>query len=70
MTDISKRLEEIRSRAETSLSSKGSAQEVMDDVQAMANMPIPLSAKYCHIPAEIMVRENSAGDSWQEVSCL
>ncbi|XP_023680999.1 E3 ubiquitin-protein ligase RNF31-like isoform X1 [Paramormyrops kingsleyae] len=66
MTDVSKRLEEIRSRAETSLSSNGSAQEVKDDVQAMANMPIPLSAKYCHIPAEIMVRENSAGDSWQE----
>ncbi|KAM3860391.1 E3 ubiquitin-protein ligase RNF31-like [Diretmus argenteus] len=60
-------LEEIRRRAKSHLSSSGSAQDVKAEVQAMANLPLTLSEKYCHITAEAMLKENAAGHSRQEV---
>ncbi|KAJ8336498.1 hypothetical protein SKAU_G00377180 [Synaphobranchus kaupii] len=66
MATLSAQLEEVRSRAEACLSSTGSAQEVRSDVVVIANIPLPLSAKYRHITAETMVTENGAGNNRQE----
>ncbi|XP_036377331.1 E3 ubiquitin-protein ligase RNF31-like [Megalops cyprinoides] len=66
MASISAQLEEVRGRAEACLSSTGSAQEAKSHVQAMADIPLPISAKYQHIPVETMVRENSTGGNREE----
>ncbi|XP_036374742.1 E3 ubiquitin-protein ligase RNF31 [Megalops cyprinoides] len=71
MANLSSQLEELRGEAEAVLSSTGSAQEVKKDVLLMANIPLPLSAKYRHIAAENMVAENSMGSNRQEtMACL
>ncbi|KPP65194.1 E3 ubiquitin-protein ligase RNF31-like, partial [Scleropages formosus] len=59
MATLSAQLDEMRSRAEAHLSSTGSAQEVKADVLAIANIPLPLSAKYCHIAGEALVTSNA-----------
>uniref|UniRef100_A0A8C9W943 Ring finger protein 31 n=1 Tax=Scleropages formosus TaxID=113540 RepID=A0A8C9W943_SCLFO len=66
MTSFSAQLEELRSRAQDTLSTGGSAQDVKPIVQAMASVPLPLCAKYCHIRAESMVKENSTGNTREE----
>ncbi|XP_028834240.1 E3 ubiquitin-protein ligase RNF31 isoform X2 [Denticeps clupeoides] len=66
MATLMAQLEEVRSRAEMSLSSSSSAQEVRTGVTAMANLALPLSSKYCHIAAENMVKENSTGNNRKE----
>ncbi|XP_018589493.1 E3 ubiquitin-protein ligase RNF31 isoform X2 [Scleropages formosus] len=66
MATLSAQLDEMRSRAEAHLSSTGSAQEVKADVLAIANIPLPLSAKYCHIAGEALVTSNGTGDNRSE----
>ncbi|KAJ8272532.1 hypothetical protein GJAV_G00090290 [Gymnothorax javanicus] len=66
MATLSGQLEEVRARAEACLSSSVSAPEVKADVMAMANVPLPPSAKYRHIAAETMVAENGVGRNRQE----
>lgn len=60
-------MDEARGRARSLLASSGSAQEVKADVQTMATIELPLSEKYRHISAEVMLKENSAGRNKQEV---
>lgn len=60
-------MDEARGRAQSLLSSSGSAQEVKADVQTMATIELPLSEKYRHVSAEVMLKENSAGRNKQEV---
>ncbi|KAL2097582.1 hypothetical protein ACEWY4_006789 [Coilia grayii] len=67
MDSLSEQLEEVRSRAEACLSSPCSAHEVRAGVCAMANLPLPPSAKYQHISAEAMVKENSTGNNKKEI---
>lgn len=64
---LSEQLEEVRSRAEASLSRPGSVQDIRNSVSAMANISLPPSAKYRHIPAENMLKENGAGSNKKEV---
>ncbi|KAK6299661.1 hypothetical protein J4Q44_G00296940 [Coregonus suidteri] len=59
--------EEVRRRAESLLSSSGSAQLVKADVQVMANIPLSLCDKFHHITAQTMVTENITGHRRQEV---
>lgn len=66
-SSASVQMEEVRGRAQTLLSSSGSAQDVKADVQTMASVALPLSEKYLHVSAEDMLRENSAGRNKQEV---
>lgn len=61
------RMEEVRRRAQALLSSSGSAQEVKAQVQVLAGMSLPLSEKYQLLRAEVMLQENTAGCSKQEV---
>ncbi|KAG7231308.1 hypothetical protein INR49_012148 [Caranx melampygus] len=60
-------MDEVRSRAQSLLSSSGSAQNVKSEVQAMAGINLPLSEKYHHLAAETMLRENVTAHSKQEV---
>ncbi|XP_062375630.1 E3 ubiquitin-protein ligase RNF31 isoform X1 [Sardina pilchardus] len=66
MDSLSEELEEVRSRAEACLSSPCSAHEVRAGVCAMANLPLPPAAKYQQISAEVMLKENSAGNNKKE----
>uniref|UniRef100_UPI0037E93FC8 E3 ubiquitin-protein ligase RNF31-like n=1 Tax=Semicossyphus pulcher TaxID=241346 RepID=UPI0037E93FC8 len=66
-SSASDQLEEVRRRAQSLLSSSGSAQDVKAEVQAMASLPLPLSEKYRHFGAEAMLRENAVGRNRQEV---
>ncbi|XP_028289067.1 E3 ubiquitin-protein ligase RNF31-like isoform X2 [Parambassis ranga] len=60
-------MEEVRRRAQSLLSSSGSAQDVKTEVQTMAGISLPLSEKYLHFAAEAMLRDNTAGRNKQEV---
>lgn len=60
-------MEEVRRRAQSVLSVSGCAQDVKADVQTMANICLPLSEKYRLLEAETILRENTAGNSSQEV---
>lgn len=60
-------MDEVRRRAQSLLSSSGSAQDVKAEVQAMAAIPLLVSEKYCHMTAEAILRENTAGCSKSEV---
>ncbi|XP_048866204.1 LOW QUALITY PROTEIN: E3 ubiquitin-protein ligase RNF31 [Brienomyrus brachyistius] len=66
MANLSDQLEEMRAKAEARLSATGSSTEVKADILAMADIPLPLSAKYRHIAAEAMVEGNGAGESRHE----
>lgn len=66
----SDQMEEVRRRSQSTLSNSGSAQDVKADVQTMANIPLPLSEKYCHIGVEAMLRENVVGSNRQEVKSV
>ncbi|CAN9506077.1 unnamed protein product [Ophioblennius macclurei] len=63
----SAQMDEVRRKARSLLTSSGSAQDVKAEVQTMAAFPLPPSEKYCHLPAEGMLKENTAGLSEQEV---
>ncbi|XP_029955451.1 E3 ubiquitin-protein ligase RNF31 [Salarias fasciatus] len=63
----SAQMDEVRLRARSLLSSSGLAQDVKAEVQTMAAFPLPPSEKYRHLAAEAMLKENTAGDSEQEV---
>lgn len=54
-------MDEVRRRAQSLLSSSGSAQDVKAEVQTMASLALPPSEKYCQLPVEDMLRSNSAG---------
>ncbi|XP_071340705.1 E3 ubiquitin-protein ligase RNF31-like [Trachinotus anak] len=60
-------MDEVRTRAQSLLSSSGSAQNVKAEVQTMASIALPLSEKYHHLPAEVMLRENTVCRNRQEV---
>ncbi|KAI3355465.1 hypothetical protein L3Q82_018304 [Scortum barcoo] len=60
-------MDEVRRRAQSLLSSSGSAQDVKAEVQMMARIPLPLSEKYRHFGVEAMLRDNTTGRSRQEV---
>lgn len=60
-------MDEVRQRAQSLLTSSGSAQDVKADVQTMASIALPISEKYRHLTAEAMLKENTAGRSKQEV---
>lgn len=64
---LSEQLEEVRSRAEASLSKPGSVQDIRNCVSAVANISLPPSSKYRYIAAENMLIENSAGSNKKEV---
>ncbi|XP_068200092.1 E3 ubiquitin-protein ligase RNF31 [Antennarius striatus] len=53
-------MEEVRRRSQSLLSLSGSAQDVKNDVQTMASIPLPLSEKYRHLGVETMLKENTA----------
>ncbi|XP_029385439.1 E3 ubiquitin-protein ligase RNF31-like isoform X2 [Echeneis naucrates] len=53
-------MDEVRTRAKSLLSSSGSAQNVKAEVQIMAAIDLPLSEKYHHLAAEVMLSENAA----------
>eukprot|EP00064_Thunnus_orientalis_P022537 superscaffoldBa00007668_g22736 len=59
-------MDEVRRRAQSLLSSSGSAQDVKAEVQKMAGIPLPPSEKYLHFTAEAMLRENTVGCSRHE----
>ncbi|XP_041824210.1 E3 ubiquitin-protein ligase RNF31-like [Melanotaenia boesemani] len=63
---VSVQMDEVRSRAQSLLSSSGLAQDVKVEVHTMATIPLPLSEKYCYLPAEVMLRENLTGCSKHE----
>lgn len=67
MANLSAQLEEMRAKAVARLSATGSSTEVKADIVAMADIPLPLSAKYRHIAAEAMVEGNGARESHHEV---
>ncbi|KAM4606355.1 E3 ubiquitin-protein ligase RNF31-like [Polymixia lowei] len=67
-SEAASQLVEVKRSAMSHLSSSGSAQDVKAEVQAMANLPLPLSEKYHHVTAEAMVRENTAGNNRQQVT--
>nr|XP_020455386.1 E3 ubiquitin-protein ligase RNF31 isoform X2 [Monopterus albus] len=60
-------MDEVRKRAQSLLSSSGSAQDVKADVQTMAAITVPLSEKYHQLEVETMLRDNTAGCNRQEV---
>lgn len=60
-------MDEARRKAQSVLSVSGSAQDVKAEVQTMANICLPLSEKYQHLEVETILRENTAGNSSQEV---
>lgn len=60
-------MDELRRRAQSLLSSSGSAQDVKAEVQMMASIPLPLSEKYRHFGVESMLRDNTSGRNRQEV---
>ncbi|XP_031141085.1 E3 ubiquitin-protein ligase RNF31 [Sander lucioperca] len=60
-------MDEVKRRAQSLLSSSGSAQDVRVEVQTMAGIPLPLSEKYHHLGVEAMLRENMACRNRQEV---
>lgn len=60
-------MDEIRRRAQSVLSISGSAQDVKTEVQTMANTSLPLSEKYQHLEVETILRENTEGNTSQEV---
>ncbi|KAM9713320.1 E3 ubiquitin-protein ligase RNF31-like isoform 2-T3 [Menidia menidia] len=60
-------MDEVRSRAQSLLSSSGSALDVKPDVQTMAAIPLSVSEKYRLLTAEAILRENTAGCSEHEV---
>ncbi|KAM3593482.1 uncharacterized protein V6R79_013829 [Siganus canaliculatus] len=60
-------IDQVRRRSQSVLSVSGSAQDVKADVQTMASVPLPPAEKYRHLGAEVMLRENTAGLSRQEV---
>uniref|UniRef100_A0A8C7I1P6 E3 ubiquitin-protein ligase RNF31-like n=1 Tax=Oncorhynchus kisutch TaxID=8019 RepID=A0A8C7I1P6_ONCKI len=57
----SNQLEKVRCHAEACLHSTGSVLEIRAGILAMANIPLPPSAKYHYIAAETMIIENSIG---------
>lgn len=63
-------MDEVRRRAQSLLSSSGSAQDVKAEVQTMAGIPLPLSEKYRHFGVEAMLKENTACRNRQEVCFL
>lgn len=65
---LSVQMDEVRRRAQSLLSSTGSAQEVKADVQTMAGISLPPSEKYQRVMAEAVLRENTADRSKQEVN--
>lgn len=65
---LSNQLEEVRCHAEACLHSTGSVLEIRAGILAMANIPLPPSAKYHYIAAETMIIENSIGNNRKEVS--
>ncbi|KAK2886759.1 hypothetical protein Q8A73_020705 [Channa argus] len=66
-SSLSEEMEEVRRRAQSLLSSSGSAQVVKDDVQAMVSIALPLSEKYRELAAVDILRNNSPGRNRQEV---
>ncbi|KAF7647967.1 hypothetical protein LDENG_00163850 [Lucifuga dentata] len=66
-SQASVQLEEVRRRAQSLLSSSGSAQDVKAEVQIMAGLPLPPSEKYRHLAAEAMLMENTAALNRQEI---
>lgn len=67
MASLSDQLEEVRLKAEGTLCSPGTAQEIRIGVSAMVNIPLPPTSKYRHIAAESMLKENSSGNNRKEV---
>uniref|UniRef100_A0A8C7PC92 RBR-type E3 ubiquitin transferase n=1 Tax=Oncorhynchus mykiss TaxID=8022 RepID=A0A8C7PC92_ONCMY len=65
---LSDQLEEVRCHAEACLYSTGSVLEVRAGISAMANIPLPPSAKYRYIAAETMIIENGTIGSLQRLS--
>nr|XP_023865712.1 E3 ubiquitin-protein ligase RNF31 isoform X1 [Salvelinus alpinus]XP_023865713.1 E3 ubiquitin-protein ligase RNF31 isoform X1 [Salvelinus alpinus] len=63
---LSNQLEEVRCHAEACLHSTGSVLEIRAGILAMANIPLPPSAKYHYIAAETMIIENSIGNNRKE----
>ncbi|XP_014868890.1 PREDICTED: E3 ubiquitin-protein ligase RNF31 [Poecilia mexicana] len=61
-------MEEVRQRAQSLLSSSGLAQDVKAEVLTLASLSLPVSEKYCHLTAEEMLKENTAGRNNLEVS--
>lgn len=70
ISPASVQMDDVRLRAQSLLSSSGSAQDVKAEVQTMASIPLPVSEKYRHLTAEAMLKENTAGRSKQEVVFL
>ncbi|KAJ8339655.1 hypothetical protein SKAU_G00342880 [Synaphobranchus kaupii] len=66
MASLSDYLTEVRGRAESRLLSTGSPSAVKSDVEAMANISLPLSAKYRYINVEELLRENCGGKDRKE----
>ncbi|XP_047205214.1 E3 ubiquitin-protein ligase RNF31 [Girardinichthys multiradiatus] len=60
-------MEEVRQRAQSLLSSSGSAQDVKAEVLTLASIALPVSEKYLRLTAEEMLKENTAGRSNLEV---
>lgn len=60
-------MEEVRLRAQSLLSSSGSAQDVKAEVLTLASIALPVSEKYLHLTAEEMLRENTVGRHKLEV---
>lgn len=60
-------MDEARRRAHSVLTVSGSAQDVRTEVQTIANISLPLSEKYRHLEVEAILRENTEGNSSQEV---
>lgn len=67
VSPASVQMDEVRLRAQSLLSSSGSAQDVKADVQTMASIALPVAEKYRHLRAEAILKENTAGRSKQEV---
>ncbi|KAM4719165.1 E3 ubiquitin-protein ligase RNF31 isoform 2-T2 [Anableps anableps] len=61
-------MEEVRQRAQSLLSSLGSAQDVKAEVLTLASIALPVSEKYRHLTADEMLKENTAGCNSVEVS--
>ncbi|KAJ8276887.1 hypothetical protein GJAV_G00069010 [Gymnothorax javanicus] len=66
MASLSDLLKEVRSRAESCLMTSGSSPELKPIVQEMANIPLPLSAKYHLIEVDELLRENCTGQGRKE----
>ncbi|XP_035268708.1 E3 ubiquitin-protein ligase RNF31-like isoform X2 [Anguilla anguilla] len=66
MASLTDYLKDVRGRAEVCLSSTGSAPDVQSIVQEMANIPLPLLAKYRLLNVAELLRENCAGPDRKE----